>query len=108
VPGSKGISSVAYSPGSSLLAAGDASGRIYLWNHKHLRILTDPHRTAIRSVAFTFDGQYLAAGDAMGRIYLFSVDSARTRSANNGGAEIPATLRGRGAVLSSGDQRPGS
>lgn len=65
-----------FNPASSLLAAGDANGHVYLWQGSELlATLAVPSREALSSVAFSPDGTYLAAGDAKGNVYVWQVST---------------------------------
>jgi WD40 repeat protein len=76
-PGSSGVNSVAFNPANSLLAAGDANGRIYLWASGHATVLKDPFGAAVRSVVFAADNRALVTGSSAGYIYVWHVDSGK-------------------------------
>jgi serine/threonine protein kinase/WD40 repeat protein len=80
--GSASGQSLAFSPNGKILAAGDITGRTYLWNvltGSRGVALTDPNSgsTGVLSVAFSADGKYLATGDSNGRTYLWNVATER-------------------------------
>jgi WD40 repeat protein len=59
-PGSKGISSVAFTSQSHYAAAADANGHVYIWTVATGRlsgIVTDHGSTGVRGVAYSPDGQ---------------------------------------------------
>lgn len=81
------VSAIAYRPTGHVLATGDRSGTMRLWD------ITDPIRphamgqpltsqaTSIRALAFSPDGRHLAAGGANGAISLWdTTDPARATS----------------------------
>jgi WD40 repeat protein len=72
-PGSSGVNSVAFNPTNSLLAVGDANGRIYLWANGHATVLNDPFGAAVRSVVFAADNRALVSGNSAGYVYVWHV-----------------------------------
>jgi tRNA A-37 threonylcarbamoyl transferase component Bud32 len=68
------VLSVAFAPSGTTLAAGDISGRIYLWNtaSRKRTALTDPGGQTIYALAFASGGSILAAGDKNGSVYLWN------------------------------------
>jgi WD40 repeat protein len=74
-PGSSGVNSVAFNPANSLLAAGDANGRIYIWANSKATVLKDPFGAAVRSVVFAADNRALISGNSAGYIYVWHVGS---------------------------------
>jgi len=74
-----GIDSVAFSPDSDVLAAGDdADGSTYLWNaatHSLLATLTGPGNDGVTDVAFGDGGAELAEDDAYWHNYVWRVAS---------------------------------
>jgi WD40 repeat protein len=70
------ISTVASSPDSGVLAAGDWGGRIRIWQLRTkalLGILSEP-AGRVRQIAFSPDGRWLASADDRGEIYLWRVE----------------------------------
>ena len=74
---SKGVTSVAFGPGGTTLAAADKNGKIYLWNieSKTNAVFADPGSRGVTSVAFGPGGTTLAAADKNGKIYLWNIES---------------------------------
>ena len=73
------ITAVAFSSDSELLATGEASGRVRLWDTGEgcqLGVFDD-HTDVIRSVAFSPDGTTLATGDQNGIVKLWNVSKER-------------------------------
>lgn len=75
--GNKGtVSAVAFSPDGSLLAAGDSSGKIILFDVKKRESVTSRwsfHSARINSLAWTADGQHCASGSLDTHVYVWSV-----------------------------------
>jgi WD40 repeat protein len=68
-----------FSPDGQILAAGDASGNIYLWNIATTQLLMTfaGHTGWIWSVAFNADGTTLASGSTDSTVRLWDVQSGR-------------------------------
>ncbi|WP_254568546.1 serine/threonine-protein kinase [Oscillatoria sp. HE19RPO] len=79
---SLGISSIAISPDSQLLASGSEEGNIYLWNLESGEAIGtfSGHLGTVFSVVFSPDGQTLASASQDGSIKLWSVASQPTES----------------------------
>lgn len=79
---SLGISSIAISPDSQLLASGSEEGDIYLWNLESGEAIGtfSGHLGTVFSVVFSPDGQTLASGSQDGSIKLWAVASQPTES----------------------------
>jgi WD40 repeat protein/class 3 adenylate cyclase len=80
------VTSVAFSPVGTTLAAGSADGTVRLWDaatHRQITTLTGP-TGPVTSVAFTPDGTTLAAGSADGTVRLWDVASHRQITALTG------------------------
>ncbi|KZT03823.1 WD40 repeat-like protein [Laetiporus sulphureus 93-53] len=75
--GNKGIvSALAFSPDGSLLAAGDSSGKIALFDVRQRKLVTGRwsfHSGRIHSLAWTADGQHCASGSLDTHVYIWSV-----------------------------------
>ncbi|OBZ67657.1 putative WD repeat-containing protein C9G1.05 [Grifola frondosa] len=75
--GNKGVvSALAFSPDGSLLAAGDSSGRIVLFDVKERKVITSRwsfHSGRIHSLSWTADGQHCASGSLDTHVYVWSV-----------------------------------
>ena len=80
VPGSGGISDVAFSPDSETLASADFDGSAYLWNvvtGNLVATLTAPGQNSknennVLSVAFSPDGTLVATAGPVGHVYLWN------------------------------------
>jgi WD40 repeat protein len=72
------VLALAFSPDGSLLAAGDAAGRIVLIDVKDKKVLVSSrwtfHTGRIASVAFSPSGRRIVSGGADESIYIWSVD----------------------------------
>jgi WD40 repeat protein len=71
------MSSVAYSPDGSMLAAGDFGGAVYLWDTTDRRFLgplpREPGAGQVLALVFSPDGALLAASEMNGQIALWDV-----------------------------------
>jgi RNA polymerase sigma factor (sigma-70 family) len=74
-----GRTQAAYPPRGGLAAAGDASGRLDLWDAAKGKLLRVLRRSgpAVTRLAFTADGKTLAAAAADGKVRLWDVPSGR-------------------------------
>ncbi|KAF8068843.1 WD40 repeat-like protein [Lyophyllum atratum] len=75
--GNKGIvSALAFSPDDSLLAAGDSSGRVILFDVKEKKLVTSRwsfHSARINSLAWTSDSLHCASASLDTHVYIWSV-----------------------------------
>ncbi|CAL1699521.1 unnamed protein product [Somion occarium] len=72
------VSALAFSPDGSLLASGDSSGRIVLFNVKDRSIVTTRwsfHTARVHSLAWTSDGKHVASGSLDTHVYVWSVQN---------------------------------
>ncbi|KAF7316478.1 WD-REPEATS-REGION domain-containing protein [Mycena indigotica] len=72
------VSALAFSPDGSLLAAGDSSGRIVLFDVKEKKMVTARwsfHSARVNSLAWTLDGKHCASGSLDTHVYVWSVDN---------------------------------
>ncbi|KAF7318847.1 WD-REPEATS-REGION domain-containing protein [Mycena chlorophos] len=72
------VSALAFSPDGSLLAAGDSSGRIVLFDVKEKKMITARwsfHSARVNSLAWTSDGKHCASGSLDTHVYVWSVDN---------------------------------
>ncbi|GAA4577074.1 WD40 repeat domain-containing serine/threonine protein kinase [Planotetraspora kaengkrachanensis] len=81
-PGDPSVTQMDFSPDGKILACGNGSGDVRLWDVAARRSLGDleGHDDAVRSVAFSPDGRTLASGGLDGTIRLWDVASRRTTS----------------------------
>ncbi|EIN08347.1 WD40 repeat-like protein [Punctularia strigosozonata HHB-11173 SS5] len=75
--GNKGVvSAVSFSPDGSLLAAGDSTGKIVLFDVKERKAITSRwtfHSARITSLDWTSDGKHCASGSLDTHVYIWSV-----------------------------------
>uniref|UniRef100_A0A0W0F669 Uncharacterized protein n=1 Tax=Moniliophthora roreri TaxID=221103 RepID=A0A0W0F669_MONRR len=70
------VSALAFSPDGKLLAAGDSSGRICLFDVKETKLITSRwsfHTARINSLAWTPDSKHCASGSLDTHVYIWSV-----------------------------------
>ncbi|KAI0356078.1 WD40 repeat-like protein [Trametes cingulata] len=76
--GNKGVvSALAFSPNGGLLASGDSSGKIVLYDVKERKTVTSRwsfHSGRIHSLAWTADGKHCASGSLDTHVYVWSVE----------------------------------
>jgi WD40 repeat protein len=101
------ISSIAFSPNGKLLATGDASGQLVLWNTANGSHAYPPTHTgsALNTVAFSPDGSMFATGDAAGAVI---VRRTRDRSEafpplHDGSSVSAVAFSPDGSLLATGD-----
>jgi WD40 repeat protein/transcriptional regulator with XRE-family HTH domain len=111
-----GVLSVALTPDGKLLAIGDGSGKIYLWQvATGQRILTyEGHTGWVMSVAFSPDGQTLASASMDRTVKLWNLSSGQCQKTLRGHssgvmsvafspiAPTPLNKGGAGGILASG------
>jgi len=107
-PDNQPVNSVAFSPGGTLLAVGDADGSTYLRNAstgKLITTLTDPASKGVTSVAFSRGGTLLAAGDDNGRTYLWNTSTGNliARLTDPASLGVSSVAFSRGTTLAVGD-----
>ncbi|KAJ3552698.1 hypothetical protein NM688_g4017 [Phlebia brevispora] len=71
------ISALAFSPDGSLLAAGDSSGKVILYDAKERKLITSRwtfHSGRVHSLAWTADGRHCASGSLDTHVYIWSVE----------------------------------
>ncbi|KAI0690233.1 WD40 repeat-like protein [Cerioporus squamosus] len=75
--GAKGaVSALAFSPDGALLASGDSSGKIVLYDVRERKTVTTRwsfHSGRVNSLAWTADGQHCASGSLDTHVYVWSV-----------------------------------
>ena len=62
---------VDFSPDGKLLAAGEDSGKVKVWNLQSNQVSTFQHDAAVFTVDFSSDGKLLAAGDESGKVKIW-------------------------------------
>jgi len=95
------VSALAFSPDGRLLASGDSSGKIILFDVKERKILTSRwinHSARINSLSWTADSQYCASGSLDTHVYIWSVakptKSTVVKNAGPGGVNAVLWLEG--------------
>lgn len=74
------IRKCAFSPNGSIIAAGDDSGHVCLWNQeKTLLASLQHHEEAIQALAFSHDSAIMMTGCSLGNVRLFSVEKGFER-----------------------------
>jgi len=105
------VSALAFSPDGKLLASGDSSGKIVLFDMKERKILTSRwinHSARINSLSWTSDSQYCASGSLDTHVYIWSVakptKSTAVKNAGPGGVNAVLWLEGGkdGRLVSAG------
>jgi len=105
------VSALAFSPDGRLLASGDSSGKIILFDVKERKILTSRwinHSARINSLSWTADSQYCASGSLDTHVYIWSVvkptKSTAVKNAGPGGVNAVLWLEGGkdGKLVSAG------
>lgn len=104
------IRALAFSPSGEVIAAGTATGEIYLWQTSDTQLVTilRGHTAPIWSVTFSPDGMLLASGGADQMIHLWDLQeqALRTTLAGHGCIVRCALFSPDGEMLaSSGDDR---
>jgi WD40 repeat protein len=98
------VLSVAFSPDGSLIAAGDVSFPINIWNArsgKHLRTIQDEHQS-VNSVVFSRNGKVLIAGNQEKFVKFWSVANGELlKPINEAGSVQSVVLDAGGAFLAS-------
>jgi len=85
-----GVNCVAFSPDGTVLATGDRTGQIRLWDVARATVrgsIPQAHGSSIRSLAFTPDGASLASGSWDRTARLWDVGSGRERRVFRGHTE---------------------
>ncbi|KAJ7359560.1 WD40-repeat-containing domain protein [Mycena albidolilacea] len=110
--GNKGVvSSLEFSPDGALLAAGDSSGRIALFDVKEKKLITARwsfHSARVNSLSWTSDSKHCASGSLDTHVYVWSVENPTRNIAlkNAGPGGVNAVLwvgggAGKGGTLAS-------
>jgi WD40 repeat protein len=76
------VNAVTSAPDGRVLAAGDADGRVHLWDIAGGRLagtFKDPDSEGVNGVAFSPHGDILAAADGNGRTYLWTMSALARR-----------------------------
>ncbi|KAJ6558029.1 WD40 repeat-like protein [Mycena capillaripes] len=108
--GNKGVvSAIEFSPDGALLAVGDSSGRIALFDVKEKKIITARwsfHSARVNSLTWTSDSKHCASGSLDTHVYVWSVDNPTRNIAlkNAGPGGVNAVLwvgggAGKGGTL---------
>ena len=71
------VSAVDFSPDGKLLAAGDSSGKVKVWDVQSEQAVTLQHDSAVNAVDFSPDGKLLAAGDNGGNVIVWDTQIGR-------------------------------
>lgn len=103
------LSAVAFDPKSDRIAAGDLSGRIYVWDLRTpgaSPTVVQPVRWEVQGLAFTPDGRHLAA-TARGRLVVVRADARPHVVAFSdplgGGTSTCLTMSADGTLVATGD-----
>jgi len=85
-PGAPGsMTSVAWIPGTSIVAVGDKDGSVYLWDaatgRPYGQPFTVPGGRQVFAIAISPDGTTLAAGDSAGTTYLWNIATRQPEAA---------------------------
>ncbi|KAJ1311180.1 hypothetical protein OPQ81_009681 [Rhizoctonia solani] len=102
------ITTIAFSPDGSLIAAADSAGKIFVYDVAKKEVIISSwgfHTARVYSLAWTPDGKYCASGSLDTHIYIYSVDSPNKNiSVKNAHANgvTGLTWIGEGLLASSG------
>jgi len=110
-PGGVGISDIAFSPDGSILAVGDSSGSVELWNVTGGRLalidIISSSDGVVNSVAFSPDGRTVAVGDSSGAVELWNVTGGRLALidiiSSSGGVVNSVAFSPDGRTVAAGD-----
>lgn len=105
------VACVAFSPNGRILAVGDGSGHVGLWDlGTGRRTASLPEGGAVSSIAFSPNGRTLAADDGSGHIGLWNLATGRFGSLaerNTGGSVDSATFSPNGLAVAAGQANGG-
>ncbi|CAG8459255.1 6982_t:CDS:10 [Ambispora leptoticha] len=88
------ITALAYSPDGTLLASGDSSGKIYVYNTKTGEVKISnwgSHTARIYSIAWSPDGLHVVSGSLDTNIYVWSVEKPTKNIAIKGAHQVAVT-----------------
>jgi WD40 repeat protein len=73
------VTTLDWSPDSTLVASGDTLGRIYIWDVSTVAVITicSLHVAPIRSLDWSPDGRFIASVSQDGRLYIWQATSGR-------------------------------
>ena len=84
---------VDFSPDGKLLAAGDQSGEVKVWDIQRQKATTFRHDAAVYAVDFSPDGKLLAAGNGSGKVKVWGIQSKEDIKTLNGDPERVLAVR---------------
>ncbi len=98
------VNSLAFSPDSQVLAAGQSDGRVVLHDLKTSAATTFNDGSTVNTVAYSPDGHILASGTANGHVVLRNLVTGTQITLDDGSSVTSLAFSQNGRILASGDE----